>query len=60
MFNWLSKSPVKKLEARYHALLQEAQSLQRAGKIPEFGKKTAEAEAVRLELEALEQASGTT
>jgi hypothetical protein len=55
MFSRLFKSPAQKLEARYHALLKEAQTLQRTGKIPEFAKKTAEAEAVRHQLEELEQ-----
>lgn len=56
MFNWFSKSPSEKLEARYQALLKEAHALQRTGKIPEFARKTAEAEAVRMEIEALERA----
>jgi hypothetical protein len=44
MIMGLFKSPAEKLEARYHRLLKEAQTLQRTGKIPEFEKKTAEAE----------------
>jgi len=55
----LFKSPAEKLEARYHQLLKEAVTLQRTGKIPELAKKTAEAEAVRQQLEELEREAGS-
>jgi hypothetical protein len=55
MFLGLFRSPAEKLEARYHRLLKEAQTLQRTGKIPELAKKTAEAESVRQQLEELER-----
>jgi hypothetical protein len=58
MIKWFFKTPTEKLEARYHALLKEARSLQRAGKIPEFARKTAEAEAVRQELDEQQQDAG--
>ncbi len=58
MFAFLKKDdPAAKLNKRYLALLKEARDLQRAGKIVEFGRKTAEAEAVRLEIDALESAT---
>ncbi|MFZ9888810.1 MAG: DUF6435 family protein [Myxococcota bacterium] len=53
MFGWFRSDPATKLEKRWRALLKEAMELQRAGKIPEFARKTAEAERVRLELDAL-------
>ena len=48
-----AQDPAAKLNERYLALLKEARDLQRAGKIPEFGRKTAEAEAVLAEIDAL-------
>lgn len=57
MFNWLKPDPAKKLEKRHLQLLKEARDLQRRGDIPAFAKKTAEAEAVRAELEALRAAN---
>lgn len=51
---WFSKKdPKKELEKQYQVALQEAMELQRSGKIPEFAKKTAEANKVLAELEAL-------
>ena len=52
MFSFF-KSPIEKLKLRHLALLKEARDLQRMGKIPEFARKTAEAEAVAVELESL-------
>ena len=49
----LFKSKEEKLRAKHRALLKEARDLQRAGKIPEFAKKTAEAEAVLDEIDAM-------
>ena len=48
------KDPTKKLKAEYQKLLGEAMELQRNGKIPEFAKKSAEANAVYEELQKLE------
>lgn len=53
MFGLFKRDPVATLEKKWRALLKEAMELQRAGKIPEFAKKTAEAERVRAELDAL-------
>jgi hypothetical protein len=51
---WFTKKdPKKELDKKYQALLQEAMELQRTGKIPEFAKKTAEANAVLDEIDAL-------
>jgi|SaaInlStandDraft_1057018.scaffolds.fasta_scaffold13812_2 hypothetical protein len=50
---FFKSNPRKKLQKRYEAAMAEAMELQRSGKIPEFAKKTAEAEAILKELEAL-------
>ena len=47
----LSSSPVKKLEKTYAKKLAEAVAAQRAGKIPEFAKLTAEAEEIGRKLD---------
>jgi hypothetical protein len=52
---WKS-DPKKKLQKVYEKAMAEAMELQRAGKIPEFAKKSAEAEGVLKEIEALETA----
>ena len=44
--NIFQKFTKKSLEKRYNKLLFEAMNLQRGGKIPEFYRKTAEADAV--------------
>lgn len=44
----------KSLTKKYEKLLKEARDLQRQGKIPEFARKTAEAEAVGAEIDALD------
>jgi len=53
MFGFGKKDPKQALEKRWMKLLEEARDLQRRGDIPGFAKKTAEAEAVRNELDAL-------
>jgi hypothetical protein len=50
---WKS-DPKKKLQKVYEKAMADAMELQRAGKIPEFAKKSAEAEGVLKEIEALE------
>ena len=57
MLNFFRKDPRKALQKRYEQLLLEARNLQRAGKIPEFAKKTEEAEAVRAQIDELDAAS---
>lgn len=47
------KSKKEKLQDKYNSLLEEAMKLQRSGKIPEYAKKTAEADAIYKELEAI-------
>lgn len=47
------KDPKKELEKRYQGLMKEAMELQRSGKIPEFAKKSAEAEGVLAEIQAI-------
>ena len=53
MFKWLKPDPEKKLRKLYHAKLEQALNAQRNGKIREYSFLTAEAEAVREELEKL-------
>lgn len=52
---WLfkKKDPTLQLQKSYEGLMHEAMQLQRSGKIPEFAKKTAEANKVLAELEKL-------
>ena len=51
---WFWKTdPQKTLQKEYDKLTEEAMILQRNGKIPEFAKKTAQANKVLEELQAL-------
>jgi hypothetical protein len=50
------KDPIAKLEKQYAQLLEEAMQLQRGGDIKGYAAKTAEAEAVADEIEALRKA----
>jgi len=54
MFNWFKRDPETKIRDAYHTKLGEALFAQRNGKIREYSLLTAEAEALRLELEALQ------
>lgn len=58
MFGLFKRDPKKALHKQYLGLMKEARDLQRAGKIPELARKTAEANAVLDELEALEAQEG--
>ena len=51
MFGWLKSDPAKKLRKQYHAKLEQAMHAQRNGNIREYSFLTAEAEALREELE---------
>ena len=53
MFSFFRSSPEKKVRKQYLAKLEEAMKAQRNGKIREYSFLTAEAEALREELEAL-------
>lgn len=53
MFGFLKRDPVKKLEAEYHKLLEEARDLQRQGDIQAFAAKTAQAEDVARRIDEL-------
>jgi hypothetical protein len=55
MFSFLTRDPWKVLDARYKKLLKEARDLQRKGKIVEYARKTAEAEAARDERDAIDR-----
>jgi hypothetical protein len=58
MFEWLARrrhqAHIRRLRARHLHLLEAARDLQRGGDIQQFAARTAEAEAVAAELEALE------
>ena len=49
MFGFLKRDPVKKLEAEYRKLLEEARDLQRKGDIAGFAAKTSLAEELGCE-----------
>ena len=55
MFGFLKRDPVKKLEAEYRKVLEEARDLQRNGDIKGFAAKTALAEDLASRVEALKQ-----
>lgn len=59
MFGLFKKDPAKKLRKQYASLLEEARDLQRMGNIKGYAQKTAEAEAVMTQLEALANKSTT-
>ncbi len=54
MFNLFKTSPDKKIRKQYIAKLEEAMHAQRNGKIREYSFLTAEAEALREQLELLQ------
>jgi hypothetical protein len=53
MFGFLKGNPEKKLQQKYEKLLEQGMQFQRKGDIKSYSMITAEAEAVRAELEAL-------
>jgi cell fate (sporulation/competence/biofilm development) regulator YlbF (YheA/YmcA/DUF963 family) len=57
MFGLFSKSPEKKLQAEFEKLQQQAFEAQRNGNIRGYSELTAEAEAVRQQIEALKAAN---
>jgi len=59
MFGLFNKDPAKKLLEQYARLLEEARDLQRKGDIKGFALKTAEAEEVSKQLEALSDKPST-
>jgi len=54
MFGLFKKDPAKKLRKQYARLLEEARDLQRMGDIKGFAQKSADAEEVMKQLEALD------
>lgn len=58
MFSLFKSDPVKKLKKSYHQKLEEAMQAQRNGDIKGYSMITTEAEAIREQIEALENASG--
>ena len=60
MFGFGKKDPQRereKLETQWLALLEAARDLQRKGDIPAFAKKTAEAQKLRTQIDALDEKS---
>lgn len=57
IFKWFKKDPAKKLQKEYLLKLEKAMHAQRNGNIREYSFMTAEAEAVREKLEALDSGS---
>lgn len=55
MFNFLRRNPVKKLEALYRRLLEQARDLQRNGDIEGFAAMTARAQEIGERIEALKE-----
>ena len=51
MFGWFKQDPREKLQRAYEAKLEEAMRMQRNGKIREYSFLTAEAEAIREEMD---------
>ena len=57
MFGFLKRDPVKRLEAEYRKLLEQARDLQRKGDIAGFAAKTAQAEDLATRMDALTKQS---
>lgn len=55
MFGLFKKDPIKKLEKKYLKLMEEAMEIQRGGDIKAYAEKSAEAERVAEEIEALKK-----
>lgn len=53
MFSFRTKSPEKKLQAKYNELLEEAMLYQRKGDINSYSKLTEEADKVLKKIDAL-------
>lgn len=58
MFGLFKKSPVKKLKQEHEELLTKAFNAQRNGDIRSYSTLTAEAEALRLKIEELQDEAG--
>ena len=59
MFNIFRRNPQKKLQQRYEKKLEEAMKSQRNGKIYEYSKLTAEAEAIREQINKMNNTPST-
>jgi len=55
MFSLFKKNPIKKLDKRYEAKLEQAMQAQRKGDIKSYAMITAEAEEIKVEMLALEK-----
>jgi hypothetical protein len=60
MFSIFKKDPIKKLTKIYMAKLEEGMHAQRNGDIKSYSRISTEAEAVRIEIEALKEPLKTT
>jgi len=54
MFSIFKRDPIKKLNKRYEAMLEQAMHAQRNGDIKSYSLITAEAEKITVEIQALE------
>ncbi len=54
MFGFFRQNPLKKLEVQYAQLLEQARDLQRQGNIQAFAQKSAEADTILQQIQALE------
>ncbi|HCC44783.1 MAG TPA: hypothetical protein DEQ32_10320 [Gammaproteobacteria bacterium] len=59
MFNIFRRNPEKKLQQRYEKKLEEAMKAQRNGKIYEYSTLTAEAEAIREQINKMNNTPST-
>lgn len=55
MFGMFKSNPVAKLEKQYAKLLEQARDIQRNGDVVAASAKTAEAEAIRVRIEEIEE-----
>jgi hypothetical protein len=59
MFSIFKKNPIKKLNARYEAKLEQAMFAQRNGDIKSYSMITAEAEIIAVQIQELENLAKT-
>ncbi len=58
MFGLFKKDPIKKMEKRYYAMLEEARDVQRSGDIKGYARLMGEAEELAKQIEALKAENG--
>tara|TARA_B100000768_G_scaffold109995_1_gene101975 strand:- start:33 stop:206 length:174 start_codon:yes stop_codon:yes gene_type:complete len=57
MFSFFKKDPVEKLNKQYYQKLESAMLAQRSGDIKSYSSITAEAEAIKLEIDKITKSS---